>query len=238
MRRRELRHAARRGLAHEQAAAQRRCRSATVHAPSIRASRPGIESKRRSSSATRNGAAACGAQLRPSTTPKRAPSCSSSAWRSSSRSGLAQRSCSRLRQDVAGRRTSHCGWSTCAGRRIGSSDEQRSARRRRAGARARRLGRHQAVQPRSAAAYRTRRAGADGDGGGSASARAERANGDLGVMAWRLSAEGSARRPACRAGSIPDAAAGSRRARARHGRCAAARAAFPAGSAAPARPDR
>ena len=56
-------------------------------------------------------------------TPKRADSCSSSAWRNSSRQGagpalLLDRP-SRL---SPGRRTSHCGWSTCAGRRIGSSD--------------------------------------------------------------------------------------------------------------------
>ena len=49
---------------------------------------------------------------------------------------------------------------------------------------------------------------------------------------------GPERRPACRAGWTPDAAAGSRRAPAGRGRCAAARAGCPAGSAAPARPDR
>ena len=78
-------------------------RPAIVHEPSIRASRPGIESKRRSRSrraAAPRPAARLRARRRP--TPKRDVSCSSSAWRSSSRSGLAQRSCSSTASAVVG----------------------------------------------------------------------------------------------------------------------------------------
>ena len=117
--------AARRRLANEQAAtrALRASLPVTVHEPSIRASRPGIESKRRSverdAHRRRGLRRGCCALRR---TPKRADQLLEQRLAQL----VAQRAGPALLLEArpgssSGRRTSHCGWSTCAGTRIGSS---------------------------------------------------------------------------------------------------------------------
>ena len=89
--------------------------SSTIPRSALRC--PGSESNLRTSTAIRQGAAAGAGWVRASIAPWPTISCSSSAARNSSRSGPAQRSCSSSATESSGRRTSHCGWSTCTGMR-------------------------------------------------------------------------------------------------------------------------
>jgi hypothetical protein len=68
----------------------------------------------------RHGGAAGAGCVRASMAPWPTISRSSNAARNSSGNALAQRSCSSTASEPSGRRTTHCGWSTCAGTRTGS----------------------------------------------------------------------------------------------------------------------
>ena len=217
-------------------------RPVIVHEPSIRASRPGSESKRRSRARPAHAARRPRRRLRArvdravaddqlleqrlARTRRAAgwPSAPARAWPADRRAsgpataaGRPAPACGSARATTnSGRAAARAGarGATSAGIRLWKSGRRRRAAR---------------VERSAPRTSRARRSDAQG----------ERTGCSRIVMAFRAaSVAAPARRRACRAAATPDAVAGSRRARARRATCAAARAGCPAGCAAPARSGR